>query len=384
MAAETYGTILVGGGLQNGLIALALARSAPGRRVLLLERSERLGGNHTWCCHERDVGPAGMALLQPLVSHRWPGYSVVFPDRRRWLSEPYVGVTSEGLHGQVSSVFASLPGWELRTGTEVQAIDGKTVVLTGGQRLQAELVVDSRGPESLAAHTASSYQKFVGLEVELERPVSLPGPLLMDATVEQRDGFRFVYTLPFSATRVLVEDTYFSDDPGLDRPALVVRLERYLAERGYRVARVLRQEHGVLPLPLSPVPIGSLGSPLRGGYAGGWFHPVTGYSLPSAMRLALHVAQREPAGVFDDAYLELVARTRAEMRFGCTLNWLSSRGFPPRERYRIFERFYGLPEDTIARFCAMRTGMLDRFRILVGRPPRGFSLKYLVQGGARA
>ena len=36
--------------------------------------------------------------------------------------------------------------------------------------------------------------------------------VVMDATVPQEDGFRFVYALPLDPDRVLVEDTYFSDD----------------------------------------------------------------------------------------------------------------------------------------------------------------------------
>ena len=44
----------------------------------------------------------------------------------------------------------------------------------------------------------------------------------MDATVPQRDGFRFVYTLPFAPDRVLIEDTYYSDGLDLDPAALRV------------------------------------------------------------------------------------------------------------------------------------------------------------------
>ena len=42
----------------------------------------------------------------------------------------------------------------------------------------------------------------------------------MDATVDQFDGYRFVYTLPFARDRMFVEDTYYSDTPELDREML--------------------------------------------------------------------------------------------------------------------------------------------------------------------
>jgi lycopene beta-cyclase len=38
------------------------------------------------------------------------------------------------------------------------------------------------------------------------------------------------------------------------------------------------------------------------------------------------------------------------------------------------ERFYELPEPSIARFYALSTTAFDRARSLCGRPPRGLSL----------
>jgi hypothetical protein len=46
-------------------------------------------------------------------------------------------------------------------------------------------------------------------------------------------------------------------------------------------------------------------------------------------------------------------------------------GFPPEERVHVFERFYRLPADTIARFYALTLTRADRLRILCGRPPQG-------------
>jgi lycopene beta-cyclase len=41
----------------------------------------------------------------------------------------------------------------------------------------------------------------------------------------------------------------------------------------------------------------------------------------------------------------------------------------PGERYRVLERFYGLPEALIARFYAARLTRFDKLRILTGKPP---------------
>jgi lycopene beta-cyclase len=41
----------------------------------------------------------------------------------------------------------------------------------------------------------------------------------------------------------------------------------------------------------------------------------------------------------------------------------------PEERYRVLERFYRLPQSLIERFYAGRPSVLDRARVLTGRPP---------------
>jgi lycopene beta-cyclase len=45
------------------------------------------------------------------------------------------------------------------------------------------------------------------------------------------------------------------------------------------------------------------------------------------------------------------------------------RAAEPDERYRIFQRFYGLAPGLIARFYAGRSNAADKLRILAGKPP---------------
>jgi lycopene beta-cyclase len=235
------------------------------------------------------------------------------------------------------------------------------------------VVVDARGPESAPATTGGGYQKFLGLELRLGRPG--PGlPMIMDATVPQDDGFRFVYRLPLGADRVLVEDTYYSDTAALDRDQLRARVLRYAEDQGLEVREVLREETGVLPVPWAAPERRPPGGPLRAGYAGGFFHPTTGYSLPVAARLAERLAAVPPEEA-PTAARALAKEHEGRARFCRLLNWLLFRAYPADQRFHVLERFYGLPEATIARFYALELTMGDRARLLLGRPPAGLSLR---------
>jgi lycopene beta-cyclase len=262
-----------------------------------------------------------------------------------------------------------------REGQHAVAIGAREVVLDGGERISARAVIDARGPLSSPTRGACGYQKFLGLELVLSRPHGLAEPVLMDATVEQIDGYRFVYTLPLDARRLLVEDTYFSDHPALDRESLRARVLRYAEALALPIERIAREETGVLPMPWSGGPSPRAAAPLVAGYRGGFFHPATGYSFAVAARLAEAIARVDPQELDGPEIAGLAARIRRKARFAKALNRLLFRWFAPAERWRVLDRFYRLPEETIRRFYALDMTAVDQARLLVGRPPRGLSLR---------
>ncbi|HMR77320.1 MAG TPA: lycopene beta-cyclase CrtY [Polyangiaceae bacterium] len=377
---KNFDIALVGGGLQNALIALAVVRHQPGARVVLFERGQRLGGNHLWCFHDGDLSPGMQQLVRPVVRRRFEHYDVHFPKLSRRLDQTYSAVSSEDLAAHLKPLF-DVAHRTLHLGCEVTQVGESSVTLSNGSRIEADLVVDARGPQLLESVQASGYQKFVGLELQLDRDADVDAPILMDARVPQIDGFRFMYVLPFEPRRILIEDTYFSDSRHLDVDQVRNEVLRYAVRRGLSPKAIVREEQGVLPLPLrTQAPQPSV-RPLIAGYQGGWFHPTTGYSFPLAARLAEHAATRPAARILDDAFRALVRDQGRQLRFSCFLNRLLFRGFRPEDRWGVLQRFYGLNPETIRRFYAHRTTAIDRTRILCGRPPRGMSVSSVITGG---
>lgn len=361
--------LLVGGGLANGLLALRLRQLRPSLRILLLEAGATLGGNHTWSFHASDLSPAQLAWLAPLVAHRWEGHSVRFPGRQRRLEGAYASVTSSRLH----EVLHRELGDCVRLDVRVAEVAPRSVILDDGSALHAGAVVDGRGrlPE---AGLRLGWQKFIGREFRLEGGHGLAGPVLMDATVPQRDGYRFVYTLPLDADTVLVEDTFYADGPALEPGRVRRDIESYAQAQGWRVRELLREEQGVLPIVLDGDP-GALwdaaGGVSRAGLSAALFHPTTGYSLPDAVRLADLVAGRPDLGapaLFDAIRAHACAQWRSRSFFRL-LNRMLFEAAVPHERWRVMQRFYGLPEPLIARFYAGRPTLRDKLRIVSDRPP---------------
>jgi lycopene beta-cyclase len=363
--------ILAGGGLANGLIALRLAQLRPDLKVTIVEAGPQIGGNHTWSSFGLDINEEQRRWTHPLFVHRWDNYSVRFPRQHRTLAVGYGSSTSEKL---AEVLAAHLPPERIITDMPVVAITPTSVTLGNQQVLQAGAVIDGRGQAPTKA-LELKWQKFLGLEVELAEDHGLSGPIIMDATVPQHDGYRFIYTLPFGPRHVLIEDTYFSDGRDLAPDLLRRHCTDYAAAQGWQITRVIREEQGILPLAMGGdmAAFWNEGTPgvARVGLAAGMFHPVTGYSFPDAVRMADMVAalsNHDAATIYrairDES--ERVWRSRGMYRM---LNWMLFLAAQDEERRTILERFYEHPDDLVGRLYAADIKPRDWLTIFSGRPP---------------
>jgi lycopene beta-cyclase len=365
------GLLIAGGGLSGCLAALAMARARPEVPILLVEEGESFGGNHLWSFFDADVEPDDRWILEGLISHCWQGYYVAFPEHSRKLKAGYNSLRSVDLDKLVRE---RLRPDQYRLGTKIAAVRDNELLLLGGEKIRADGAIDARGAANLSMLDLG-WQKFVGREYRFAKPHAVDRPVIMDATVDQSDGYRFVYCLPFSETRMLVEDTYYSESPELDAAKIGARLDAYVAQRRWAGGEIEREESGVLPVAMG----GDFGSFWRVGGArvakfgmrGGFFHPTTGYTLPDAVRTASMLVKQKDltGGVLHNVFEAYAAQLWKKRDFYRTLNTMLFRAAEPAQRYKVLERFYRLDPGLIGRFYAGQSSMFDRVRILSGKPP---------------
>ena len=360
---------IVGAGLAGGLIALALRLRRPNLSVRVIEAGAAPGGNHRWSWFASDLDGAGTALMAPFAAAAWDdGYEVAFPGGRRHLPTGYRSLASADF---AAALARALPTMLCHAPVEALAADG--VALANGERIGARAVIDARGPVA-APQLTGGWQVFMGRHLRTARPHGLSRPLIMDAMVEQRGGYRFVYVLPLGPDEVFVEDTYYQDSALLDAPALSARLDAYGHARGWD-GEILGGETGVLPV-ITGGDFAAFQAAHRvpgvavAGARGGFVHPLTSYTLPFAVTTALAIAAAADlpgerlATLVETRARDLWHATRFYRRLGAMLF-----AAHPGERRQVFERFYRLPVPLIERFYAGRSTVPDRARILCGRPP---------------
>jgi len=381
MPSERPDLIILGGGLAGGLIALVLAARRPDLSLTIIEAGDTLGGNHVWSFFDSDVAAADRALVEPLIVHRWPSYDVRFPGHSRTIGEPYNAIESEHFDRVVRS---ALPADAIVHAIVAEATS-TSVTLADGRTLTTKAVIDTRGAGDLTT-LRCGWQKFLGQTLQLAAPHGLTRPVVMDAKVDQSEGYRFVYLLPFGPTEIFVEDTYYSDTPDLDVETLKLRIADYSAAPAWTVASTSRTETGVLP-----VVIGgdfdaywpAADKVARGGVRAGLFQPLTSYSLPDAVRFASWLATLPDLSgpTLAHATRDYARRQWRRNAYYRMLGMLLFRAADPPKRYRILERFYRLSPALIGRFYAGRSTLVDKLRVLSGRPPvpLGRAVKALVE-----
>lgn len=365
-----YDVIIAGGGLAGSLCAVAIAQSWPVAKIAIVERGPALGGTHRWSFFGTDLDYAGHQFLAGLSTLKWPGYEVAFPTYTRQFANSYFSFTDVEL---VDWVGREVPNLAFHPNKVAASLSDETLTCDSGEKFTAPTVIDARGwhCSAIAQTSEIAYQKFVGFLVDAPAHGKTV-PTIMDASVQQADGYRFLYTLPLDADRLFIEDTYYSHSADLSLTAVTERLAAERQANG-TVSPLQPVETGVLPVLLANdhPPLPTRGNAIPVGVRAGLFHHVTSYSLPHAVSTALWLAPRlkdGSASIMDD----YSARLRAEWRnqsFGRVLNKMLFRGSTLEQRRSIMSRFYGLNEPLIERFYASRLTPADKLRILAGKPP---------------
>ena len=372
MARHTLDIAIVGGGLAGGLTALALRRHAPDLAIALFEAGDSFGGNHRWSWFRSDLSARGAQVFDGFAITRWTsGNEVRFPAHSRVLDADYRSLDSRDFD---AGLRRNLPQEAIRTGCAVARLSGDGVTLASGEQVAARAVIDCReaGPSE---HLTGGWQIFLGQHLRTAAPHGIARPVIMDATVAQHHAYRFVYLLPLGEDEIFVEDTYYADAPVLDVPLLRERIGAYADAKGWQ-AQVLHEETGILPVVTGGdfatyrAALAEPGVALAGA-RGGFAHPLTSYTMPIAVDNALAIAdaaRTDLAGLPEFVDRRAYEHWRAT-RFYRLLGTMLFGAAEPEQRYRIFERFYRLPEPLIERFYAARSTPMDKVRILAGKPP---------------
>ena len=370
---EHADVVILGGGCAGLSLAAHLARpGGAALRTVILEPRTAYSNDRTWS------GWRGKPhLFSACASTSWARWRVAAGGRvveRGHARRVYETIPAAAFYAEAQRRIDAAPHISLRLGTAAlrtgAGIDGAWVDTDQG-RLRAQIVVDTRPPPPEAG--AGLLQTFTGLEIETELPCFDPAVAdLMMFDAPSHHHISFMYGLPLSHTRALLELTRFSAH-AMAPPSeaeVLASLAGACIPAGARFT-VRRFETATLAMrPGLPPP---LVHPrlLRLGTLAGAARPATGYAFASIQHQAEALAARLRQGT-QAACGWQPAPLPAWMRFMDALFLRVLRRQPERGPDMLFSLFKHCHPAALIRFMSGTASLADAAFVAASLPPAPF------------
>ena len=288
--------VIVGGGCAGLSLARELVLRGVDKNVLVIEPRTTYEDDRSWCFWAPSRPGSADSILS-LVHRRWSCWrfgQAGQPQRARQADGlSYQYLRSIDFYRACCETIEPSPWVQLQLGVRVQSVMPVAAgwqVTTDHETIVTREVIDTRPPEPSRAANATLQQVFLGWEIGLPAGSAASEAIDLDSVELMSDmrvvdgEFCFTYILPISATRLLVEVTFFAGTK-LEQPVLEETLSELLDRRGWQNATVIRREYAVLPMGL-PVLEHKPGRPTSAGMGGGALRSSSGYGFLRIQRWA--------------------------------------------------------------------------------------------------
>ena len=380
--------LIVGGGAAGLSLAFHIAQEPrlADKKVLIIEPEAKEHNDRTWSFWlDRPT------IFDGIVAHEWrkiafraPGFEREI-DLGRWRYKTIRGLdyyrfVRQALAGNARFTWVRAEVRHLKTIRRY----GVRATTTAGTEYTARYGFDSRPPDLARLRQPGKYryllQHFVGWEVEAATDVFNPDVVeFMDFRGPQQREARFMYVLPYSPRKALVEYTLFSEKL-LPKEEYEAAIRDYLHHTlGLTDYRVVAEEMGAIPMTDHPLPPRAGGRVINLGTRGGRAKPSTGYAFK---RIQQHSA-RLVAALASTGYPPAdAAGDQWQFRLFDTLllDIMQRRGETTRDIFR--QLFARNPIDRIFRFLDEETSWPENLRVMNSVTPWPFlrSIAQVVRG----
>lgn len=277
---------------------LALNGNFREKKILLIDQDDKDRNDRTWCFWQSGEGP-----FEPIVHKHWQQAWFHSDTISRLLDlKPYQYKLIRGIdfYRYCFDVIGKALNVTVRKGSvkAVRHAETAAEVQLDDEWIAADYVFNSILFRPPVVRTKDHYllQHFKGRIIETPQPVFDPGQAtLMDFRTGQQHGATFVYVMPFTPQRALVEYTLFNEseltneeyDAGLDD-----YISRILGISDYTITET---EQGVIPMTDHRFPKRD-GRVIYTGTAGGQTKASSGYTFDFIQRHSAHITAQLAAG----------------------------------------------------------------------------------------
>lgn len=377
---DHYDYIITGSGAAGLSLLVHLINTGKftGKHILLIDREPKDKNDRTWCFWEKGEG-----LFEPVVFKRWN--SVWFHDKEDSVLHelfPYQYKLIRGIdfYHYCFGIISSQSNIRIEYGRVESCVsdDSGTYVMLDGRKISAGYIFNSilfDKPRIDSKHRLL-LQHFKGWTIETVTPVfDESRATLMDFRVEQNnEDTTFVYVMPFSETRALVEFTVFGQY--LLREEVYEQALRHYCGEYLHISKytIMEKESGVIPMTDYRF-AKKINNIINIGTAGGQTKPSSGYTFNFIQKNSKTITDalvktgkpfiREP-----------VFNRRFALYDHTLLNILADHSFPG---WQIFSILMGSNKmSEVMKFLDNETSLAEELKI-IRNLPKGIFLRAALQ-----
>jgi lycopene beta-cyclase len=309
---KAYDYIIAGGGCAGLSLVMRMLKEPQlsDKKILIIDKDSKQLNDRTWCYWEKGVG-----FFEEIIHRKWDrawfhgdGYSSL----KQLGPYAYKMIRGIDFYRHCHDRIRSYPNVDICLG-ELKSIhhtsDG-VEVMVGDQIYQAQYVFNSilMTQPKLGKDQYDLLQHFKGWIIETPEPVFQSNEAtLMDFRVTQEEGTTFVYVMPLSPTRALVEYTLFTEKLLKDdqyNEGLHNYIQDFLQTNDYRI---VEEEFGVIPMTDLAFPEVE-GNIIYIGTAGGQTKPSSGYTFRFIQKKADKIVERLILGLHPYAPVKTIEK----------------------------------------------------------------------------
>ena len=284
---KSFDYIICGAGASGLLLANAMIKDDffRDKKILLIEKDSKSINDRTWGLWDDKTN-----VLESIVYKSWDNAEFIGQSfKKHFLLEPYKYKMVKAIdfysHFLKKVNNASNCKYVNASISEIVSNQTNNYVKTSIGNFNSKFIFSSlpKTEKIKFIRYPLLNQSFIGWTIETEEDIFDDKTItLMDFDRDQKDETRFIYVLPYSSKRALVEYTLFSEKIISDQD-YEKGIKEYLSEKGIEKYNIIEKEKGNIPMTCFPFEKSNTNQLIYIGTAGGWTKPSTGYTIKNAI-----------------------------------------------------------------------------------------------------
>jgi lycopene beta-cyclase len=373
MQAKNYDYVFLGAGCASLSIVMRMIASEKfsDTKILLVDRNRKTTNDRTWCFWEQEAG-----FFDDIVYRKWSKLLFKTDDISiplQMAAYQYKMIRGIDFYNKCFQAIERHKNIDVVYGEiSIEAAKGVTTVKINNELLDAgeETVIFNSLYESPPKQKDRFHllQHFKGWLVETAHDFfEAEQATLMDFRVHQDYGTTFVYVLPLSSRKALIEYTLFTENllPAAEYAiGLKNYLEQFLLPGSYAV---LEEEWGIIPMTNADLPFFK-NRMYHIGTAGGQTKPSTGYTFRFIQKQADTIVNQ----LISTGVISKNKKTKKRFLFyDSTLLHILSRNLLPGKT--IFSLLFKKnPANKVLKFLDNETSLPEEVKLLASLPKKAF------------